>query len=49
MKLQENSRYAWILWPVPRQPPRRQVLTFVLEEKILLNFVNLSKIFCPRL
>ena len=50
-----------MLWRVPIRPPKRQILTFVLEnwEKstvklfigicTLNNFVNLFIIFCPRL
>ena len=54
----KNLWNAWIWWPVSSRLPKRQLLTFILqnyeistvkysiEKLILLNFVNLSKIFC---
>ena len=60
-KFQENIWNAWIWWQVPSRPPKKQILSFVLENSkksvvkhpiekpVLLNFLNLSTILSPRL
>ena len=57
----ENLWNASIWWRVPSRPTQSQILTFFgknrkksavkhsIEEPILLNVVNLSPTFCPRL
>ena len=60
-KFQENPWNVWIWCQVPGHPPKGQILTIFgkklqkiscktfIEKPSLLNFVNLSPIFCPRL
>ena len=46
-KFQENPWNTWIWWQVPSHPTKSQKHS--VEKPVLLNFVNLSPTFCPRL
>ena len=51
-KFQENPENAWIWWWVPSQPAKKSQKSSAkhsIEKPNLLDFVNLSTAFCPRL
>ena len=60
-QLKKKKKNTWIWWQVHIRPTKRKALTFALEDRKksavkhstekpnLLNLVNFSKIFCPRL